>query len=130
MCRMGADWPRPVFLLRRPCRRWLLHGRRSQTGVAQGIVLSPLLFILFVNVLARMLTAVGWQKGVEHEIRNIPGFNNLFFCDDLSMVASTERGMQQLLGVGRDVLKVRLFSMPCNALGNGGIRDYDRCFEH
>ena len=30
-----------------------------QTGVAQGSVLSPLLFILFVNVLARMLTAVG-----------------------------------------------------------------------
>ena len=32
-------------------------------------------------------------------------------------------------GVGRDLLKVALI-FAANALGNGGIRDYDRCFEH
>ena len=32
-------------------------------------------------------------------------------------------------GGGRDLLKVALI-FAADALGNGGIRDYDRCFEH
>ena len=32
-------------------------------------------------------------------------------------------------GEGRDFLKVALI-FAADALGNGGIRDYDRCFEH
>ena len=70
-----------------------------QTGVAQGSVLSPLLFILFVNVLARLLTAVGQDEQIEHDIENIPGLNNVFFCDDLSLLAKTEQGMQKLMEV-------------------------------
>ena len=32
-------------------------------------------------------------------------------------------------GVGRNLLKVALI-FAADALGNGDIRDYDRCFEH
>ena len=32
-------------------------------------------------------------------------------------------------GVGLDFLKVALI-FAAKAMGNGGIRDYDRCFEH
>ena len=32
-------------------------------------------------------------------MHNIPGFNNIFFCDDLSMFTKRTAGMQRLLGV-------------------------------
>ena len=73
-----------------------------QTGVAQGSVLSPLLFILFVNTLARLLTAVGQENNIEHGIDNLPGLNNVFFCDDLSLWAKSKTGMQTLLEVLAD----------------------------
>ena len=38
------------------------------TGVSQGHVLSPFLFILFVNALSRYLTTVGGKHGIEHDI--------------------------------------------------------------
>jgi hypothetical protein len=41
------------------------------TGVAQGHVLSPFLFILFADALSRYLTAVGGKHGIEHGIRGL-----------------------------------------------------------
>jgi ribonuclease HI len=67
------------------------------TGVAQGHVLSPFLFILFVNALSRYLTAVGSKHGIEHGIRGVRGWNHTLFCDDLTLFAQTEAGMQTLL---------------------------------
>ena len=67
------------------------------TGVCQGSVLSPLLFILFINALARTLTAIGKQHGIAHGMEGIEQFNNLMFCDDMSLFAQTRQGMQQLL---------------------------------
>jgi hypothetical protein len=43
------------------------------TGVTQGHVLSPFLFILFVNALSRYLTAVGSKHGIEHGIQGVRG---------------------------------------------------------
>ena len=67
------------------------------TGVCQGSVLSPLLFILFINALARALTATGKKRGIAHGMRDVDQFNNLAFCDDMSIFAQNEKGMQQLL---------------------------------
>ena len=69
------------------------------TGVCQGSVLSPMLFILFINALARALSAKGKKCGVAHGMRGIDQFNNLVFCDDMSLFAQNEKGMQQLLEI-------------------------------
>jgi len=36
------------------------------TGVAQGSITSPQLFIIFINTLLRMLTATGQNQGISH----------------------------------------------------------------
>jgi hypothetical protein len=67
------------------------------TGVAQGHVLSPFLFILFVNALSRYLMAVGGKHGIEHGIQDVWGWIHTLFCDDLTLFAQTEAGMETLL---------------------------------
>jgi hypothetical protein len=67
------------------------------TGVDQGHVLSPFLFILFVNALSHYLTVVGSNHGVEYVIRSVREWNHTLFCDDLTLFVRTEEGIQTLL---------------------------------
>ncbi len=69
------------------------------TGVDQGHVLSPFLFILFVNALSRYLTSVGGKHGIEHDIQGLRGWNHALFCDDITLFAQTEADIQTLLEV-------------------------------
>jgi len=72
---------------------------RFQTGVAQGSPLSPTLFLIFINTLARLLTEVGRAENIEHGVDGVPGFNNIFFADDMSLFVQTEQGLQRLLDI-------------------------------
>jgi hypothetical protein len=67
------------------------------TGVAQGSVLSPILFIIFINALIRLLTATGKKHNISHGLDRLPQMNNLAFCDDLSLFAQSGAGMQKLM---------------------------------
>ena len=67
------------------------------TGVAQGSVLSPMLFIIFLNALLRLLTARGQETWLCHGLDDTDQFNNLAFCDDMSLFACTTGDMQALL---------------------------------
>jgi len=75
---------------------------RFQTGVAQGSPLSPTLFLIFINTLARLLSEVGKAENIEHGIEGVPGFNNVFFADDMSLFARTEQELQRLLNITQD----------------------------
>ena len=67
------------------------------TGVAQGSVLSPMLFIIFLNALLRLLTVRGQNNCLCHGLADTDQFNNLAFCDDMSILASGSEDMQTLL---------------------------------
>jgi hypothetical protein len=67
------------------------------TGVAQGSVLSPLLFSLFINALSRDLDDIGTSKRISHGVQGIPPFNHILFADDMSLLAQNSDDMQCLL---------------------------------
>ena len=78
-------------------------GVTFDTGVQQGSVLSPTLFNVFFNPLLCLLTVIGQQRDISHDIKGIDTFNNLAFADDLSIIAEIRRlgdssgGTQMLL---------------------------------
>src|SRR5699024_7959200 len=60
------------------------------TGLRQGCVLSPLLFIIFMDRISRRCTGPGvklWNVEI----------SKLFFADDLVLLASTAEDLQRLL---------------------------------
>jgi len=81
------------------------------TGVAQGSIISPQLFNIFINALLRMLTATVQREGISHGIQIDEDqedsrdadhgykFNNIGFIDNFSIFAETPEGMQKLLNV-------------------------------
>jgi len=65
------------------------------TGTVQGLVLSPLLFDLFLNALLRLLDATG----ITHGIKSTPQWHHVAFADDLSIYVITVRDGNKLLDV-------------------------------
>ena len=64
------------------------------TGVRQGCVMSPILFSLFVNGLAREINEKG--KGVEVGGRRV---RLLMYADDIVLLAESARDLQNMLDV-------------------------------
>ena len=65
------------------------------TGMVQGLVLSPLLFDLFLNALLRLLDATR----ITHGIKRTPQWNHAAFADDLSMYVCTVKDANKILDV-------------------------------
>lgn len=75
-------------------------------GVRQGCILSPEIFSLFINEVARSV-----EDGGMHGIQLLPGLVELFillFADDIALLSDTALGLQRQINILNDACK-RLF---------------------
>ena len=73
------------------CENQLTEAFEIQTGVKQGCILSPFLFIMAIDWLMKTTTK-GSQRGIRWTLMSC--LEDLDFADDLSMLASRHRDMQ------------------------------------
>ncbi|VDO85235.1 unnamed protein product, partial [Schistosoma margrebowiei] len=85
-------------LLRQDCQRYpeliyrtTVQGRSRRTGVGQGCLLSPFLFLLVVDWVMKTSTSEG-KRGIQWTAQN--QLDDLDFADDLAFVSSTHEQMQ------------------------------------
>ena len=62
-------------------------------GVKQGCVISPTLFSIYMNDLAKELDAVRCGVTLEETLQ----LSVLFYADDIAILSETEEGMQKML---------------------------------
>ena len=68
-----------------------------EAGVRQGCILSPILFAIFIDGLARVVNQV--------KVRSVltgTKFNIALFADDVALLAKSEEDLQKLLNAVRD----------------------------
>ena len=70
---------------------------KLSTGVAQGSVLSPMLFLIFITAVSHLLKTTGQVKDISHGLPQMDPFNNLAYADDFSIFAQTDTKMQLLM---------------------------------
>ena len=82
-----------VMLNNEDCTDWF----ENMSGVRQGDPLSPSLFSLFINDLARQLKS----EGPVLEVGNT-NINILLYADDMVLLAENDENLQYLLGIMSD----------------------------
>ena len=92
----GKMW-RVVKSMDRTVQSAVLIGDKTEwfelyPGVRQGCVMSPILFSLFVNGLAREIKAVG--KGVQVGRQKV---QLLLYADDIVLISDTHKDLQSML---------------------------------
>lgn len=68
-----------------------------ETGVRQGCVLSPMLYSLFLNDLARRLKKMGDERGIGVPVDNSGRLTLLLYADDIVLLSDSADGLQLLM---------------------------------